>query len=293
MGISKAKKVGIDNARGKYLTFIDGDDWFERDALKEMITAAEKFDTDMVLMNCNRRYPLGYTKKCPNAVKNYNTLIHAEEIISDYYISFFGINKINVAYWGKLIRTEIVRKSKFTYNDIPIGEDLLFNAHIFPLLKSLVFIDYYGYNWRFGGITSSKNTTIEKARQTLLHFIEVYRIKRQLAQDNNFERAFHPMIVELKNILRSLFASVAKYDGTDSRSNPVKRMISEILEIDDYCDNVALLLEEKRYAGDAFITAVSKRDVETVYSICHDIYRKDWKKRLLKQMLHKFNVFTT
>ena len=292
MGISKAKKVGIDNARGKYLTFIDGDDWFERDALKEMITAAEKFDTDMVLMNHSRRYPLEYKK---NVIMQsiYNTLIPAEEIISDYYISFFGINKINVAYWGKLIRTEIVRKSKFTYNDIPVGEDLLFNAHIFPLLKSMVFIDYYGYNWRFGGITSSKNTTIEKARQTLLHFIEVYRIKRQLAQDNNFERAFHPMFVELKNILRSLFASVAKYEGTDSRSNPVKQMIGEMLKINDYCDNITLLLKEKRHAGDAFITAVSKQDVETVYSICHDIYRKNWKKRLLKQMLHKFNVFTT
>lgn len=290
MGIAKAKKVGIDNARGKYLTFIDGDDWFERDALKEMVAAAKKFDADMVLMNNYRRYPLGYTRRCDNVVA-YNRPILRDEIISDYYISFFGINKLNVAYWGKLIRSDIVRKSAFQYNDIPIGEDLLFNAHIFPLLNSMVAIDYYGYNWRFGGITSGVRGTLEQTRQILLHFIELYRIKLKLAQDLDFEKAYYPMIVELKNVLRSVFSSIAAYDETDVKAKPIKQLIGEMLDIDDYRKNVGSLLAGSRHAGDRFITAVSNRDVETVYLISRAIYRKNWKRRFLKRILHKLNAF--
>lgn len=287
LGISKAKKVGIDNARGEYLTFIDGDDWFEKDALKEMIIVAEKFNTDMVLMNSYRRYPLGYTKKYANIINQYNALIPAKEIMSNYYISFFGINKINVAYWGKLIRAEIVRKSKFQHNVIS-SEDLFFNAHIFPLLNSMIAIDYYGYNWRFGGITSSIEN-IESAKKLLLNSIETYRIKFKLAQDNNFDKAYHPMIVELKNNLLINFATIARYKENSLASISAKEIISKFLDIDDYRNNISHLLHEERYVNDKFIEAVASRNVNEVYRICHNIYRKNWKRRFLKQILRKLN----
>ncbi|MCF0178476.1 MAG: glycosyltransferase family 2 protein, partial [Bacteroidales bacterium] len=40
MGISRSKEIGIKAARGKYLTFIDGDDWLDHDALRRMAEPA-------------------------------------------------------------------------------------------------------------------------------------------------------------------------------------------------------------------------------------------------------------
>ncbi len=256
-----------------------------------MITAAEKFDTDMVLMNFYKRFPLGVFKRRTNFVNRYNSLITKEEIIRDYYISCFVVSKINPAYWGKLIRTEIVRKSEFKYDAPPLGEDLLHNGHIFPLLNSMVCIDYHGYSWRFGGISSPKSMTLEKAKQVILDYIDVYRLKLRLAKKTNFEQAYRPMILELNNNIFATFSNIAKYNDNVLASSPIKEMIREIINIEDYHDIISQLLSDRDYAENAFITAVNKRDEVAVYKICHNSYRKNWKFRLSFQLLHKLNAF--
>lgn len=285
IGANPSRKIGVDNARGQYITFIDGDDWLEPNTLEVMVESALKYNIDYVVINAYRCYPLGIKKKIKQSISQYNIPIYQPQILDDYFISFFGINKINVAYWGKLIKTEIIRQSKFAYNNFPIGEDLLFNIHLFPTLNSIVFLDCFGYNWRFGGITSSE-MSISQTKKVILYFIELYRIKSKKAKEINYEKAYRPMIVELKNILLSNFSFIAKYKPTDARSIDVKKLIIEILNISDYHNNISSLLQYERYKNDLFIIAVSNKDIETIYNICYNSYRRNWKKRFLKRILH-------
>lgn len=48
-GVSSARNIGLDNAQGKYVIFIDADDyWLENSALEQLVQTAEKFDLDLV-----------------------------------------------------------------------------------------------------------------------------------------------------------------------------------------------------------------------------------------------------
>lgn len=47
-GLATARNTGIDAARGRYLTFLDGDDWLREGYLPELLTAIEDLDTDFV-----------------------------------------------------------------------------------------------------------------------------------------------------------------------------------------------------------------------------------------------------
>ena len=256
-----------------------------------MIAAAEKFDTDMVLMNFYKRFPLGVFRRRKNFVDKYNSLITREEIMRDYYLSCFVYSKFHPAYWGKLIRTEIVRKSEFKYDSPPLGEDQLHNGYIFPLLRSMVFIDYLGYNWRFGGISSPKDMTLEEAKQVVSDYVEVYRTQLRLAEKTNFKQAYRPLIKKLVYSIFDILSVIAKYRETDSTSRPIKEMIQEILDIDYYQDNISKFLHDGCYAKNAYIMAVRKRDVDAVYKMCHNRYRKNWKFRLSCQLLHKLKTF--
>lgn len=50
-GLSDARNVGIENAQGKYLLFVDSDDWIDSILIEKIVRIAEKWDTDIVLFD--------------------------------------------------------------------------------------------------------------------------------------------------------------------------------------------------------------------------------------------------
>ena len=48
-GLSAARNTGLDNASGKYIYFLDSDDWIDLDYIEKMLNAAIKNEVEVVL----------------------------------------------------------------------------------------------------------------------------------------------------------------------------------------------------------------------------------------------------
>ena len=48
-GVAAARNLGVEKATGKYLTFVDGDDYLQEDYIEKMYSLAEKETLDMVI----------------------------------------------------------------------------------------------------------------------------------------------------------------------------------------------------------------------------------------------------
>ena len=53
-GLSSARNRGIESAKGKYLFFVDSDDYIVKDCIEYLITTLEKSNADMVIGNYMR-----------------------------------------------------------------------------------------------------------------------------------------------------------------------------------------------------------------------------------------------
>ena len=56
-GVASARNVGLDNAAGQYISFVDSDDWIDSTMIAELGSCAAEYHTDVTGM----LYPVSYT----------------------------------------------------------------------------------------------------------------------------------------------------------------------------------------------------------------------------------------
>lgn len=54
-GLSSARNAGIKVAKGKFLTFIDSDDWISKNYFEEMMKEQDKYNADIISHSCPSR----------------------------------------------------------------------------------------------------------------------------------------------------------------------------------------------------------------------------------------------
>ena len=104
MGVARTRNKGVRYAKGKYVAFLDSDDWWENGKLKKQLELLDK--TGMVLCSTGRRL-VDYSGK------SLNKIIPVKEVIT--YSMLLGYNSINCS--SVLVRREAARAFPMEHDD--------------------------------------------------------------------------------------------------------------------------------------------------------------------------------
>ena len=127
-GLSDARNSGLKHVNGKYIGFIDSDDWAELDMFEKLYNQAEKYNADICISNYNEVYEDGI-KKVDDIEEKY-PILHEASV------------------WNKLFKREFIEKNNALF---PVGLWYEDNAFTYRLLLSnpvITNISDYLYNYR-------------------------------------------------------------------------------------------------------------------------------------------------
>ena len=153
MGVNKTRIKGVKKACGKYILFIDADDFIDKDTLQIYADELKTENFDIVKGNykefLNDKYILHKWFDEDVILTNRNF----DDFLRDLAIS----SKYN-SLWNEVIRKEIIDTKKLN-NSITMGEDKLFNFYVWSKSKKIKIIDKFVYNYRANdeGITKSQD----------------------------------------------------------------------------------------------------------------------------------------
>lgn len=209
-GVSAARNNGIANANGKYILFVDADDYIESNMVELLVAASEKYSApitscgvfieDMFSEHSQKTSEsIAFDKGMTTALSNENLKnVFPEKLITAVFHSVFA----------KLYRLDYIRKNDAWFDQsLSLGEDYLFNLPLFRNVDQYVYIGKALYHY----VRYSSNSTLSRKYRadlfeielTLLHstlsMLKSWNISREQSDKYIYEVFFNNMHVILEN----------------------------------------------------------------------------------------------
>lgn len=150
-GLGPTRDFGVNLAKGKYITFLDADDWWEPGFCELMVDAIDKLDSDIAV--CDINYLEGDPLN-PSSTVSEIRLPELTNIIPSEFPD--SINRMRTFFWGKVFRRTFYTESGLKqpahkFEDFPVTPALV------ALSRSVCRVNrpmYFYYRCRKGSTTN-------------------------------------------------------------------------------------------------------------------------------------------
>ncbi len=246
-GLSDARNFGLKYATGKYISFVDSDDYLELDGLEKMYNKAKEKDYDMVVSDIDYIYPDKSLRVSSSVIE--------DKSLKENMITIFP------AVCNKIFKREL-----FDYNirfkkDIWF-EDVEFLYRLYPYIKSIGVINdsYYQYVQREGSQTNVINRKLYDYIDNFNGIIDFYKEKK----------FYDEYKLELEYVyVRYIYATFVKRAAAYPKDDYNEAVDTAIKNVKEHFPNYKKNKYFKKSLKGLYLRMFNKKISKLIYKIYH------------------------
>lgn len=182
-GVSDTRNIALDNAKGKYIAFIDSDDSVHKDYLKILLSSIEKSNGQLAVCGFKER------KISSNGqIEELSRVFYPKEVIATEdmkdLIMDFGNSGLLNPLWNKLYSRKIIEENNIRFKEeVETGEDFIFNLQYFRKINNICFSkgELYYYIRR-----NNNSITYQYIDNMYEKGLEIHNLLEDFLKDMNF-----------------------------------------------------------------------------------------------------------
>lgn len=283
-GVSVARNVGIDAAKGEWISFVDPDDWADETMFEQLLKAAQNSETQPDIVVCDTWVEMSNRTATNAFYSSGEQWQWNAETQTRTLLQVFGRNRyynppqiaIGVP-WARIFRTSFIKEKDLRFEkDLRRMQDNVFSQYAFAQADVVVYSPKCLYHYRkFEQSTSNKYSPkavedFEKVYRSTQKFLSWYQ-----SDDERLEQGYYAKVVQGVQACFKFyyFHEQNPLSGRQKHAeirallskDPYKTALQRIKrgKVDSSVYLVALLLKMHWYSGIGMATRVVRRIKKT------------------------------
>lgn len=229
-GVSDSRNIGIEKSSGKYICFVDSDDYLDENYIEQMIYHCPEYDL----------IKTGY-KIINNSLVNKISIYDKENFLLKDITYPLELNNFLVTFeysscWARMIKRNVLIENNIRFkNNLKYSEDMLFSFECYINSKKSLYLKNYGYNYVLNENSAMQKKNIDSYEK---RFDDNLYTTNYLIHNNTFtseqkEMLYFRTIISFNKTIQQIFKNY-KY-------NDIKKFIKiQRIKYDLYFRNVKI-----------------------------------------------------
>lgn len=201
-GVSVARNIGTELARGEWICYIDPDDWIEPNYVEELVKEANRVNADIVICDTFLNYP---TKQVETYHLSESRTMTSKDDFENLQLQLIAKKASSIqpnsgdllgAPWGKIYRKAFIQENGLQYIvGLKRSQDCMFNLYCLEYAKVVSYIQKCLHHYRYNPDSVTNKYSPETIPVVNHYLSELDTFISRFGKDSRFTEAQNVKIV--------------------------------------------------------------------------------------------------